>query len=119
MKITVLGDPIIKKNTKKFSCRGGYPRTYYSKRWLEWEEYALIQLKMIKVDTYKTLSTISLKFFPKTARRFDLTNMAEGIQDVLVKAEIIADDSWKVMPKVIIEFGGIDKTNPRTEVEIR
>ncbi len=117
MKIVILGDPVVKKNTKKFSFKTR--STYYSERWLQWEEYALIQLKMMKVDTCKTLSKISLTFFPKTRRRFDLTNMAEGTQDVLVKAKIIVDDDWKTIPSISIDFGEVDKANPRTEIEIQ
>jgi hypothetical protein len=33
-------------------------------------------------------------FFAENRRRFDLTNAAESVMDLLVDAEILADESW-------------------------
>lgn len=61
----------------------------------------------------------TLTFYPSTRRRSDLTNKAESIMDLLVDAGILEDDNWFVVPKVTLLFGGIDKDNPRVEIELR
>ena len=38
--------------------------------------------------------------------------------DALVKAGVLEDDSSKQIKKVIYKYGGIDKDNPRCELEI-
>ena len=54
---------------------------------------------------------------------FDLDNvgsiLSKFTHDVLTEAEIIPDDNYQVVSKLIFEFGGIDTINPRAEVEIK
>jgi hypothetical protein len=38
--------------------------------------------------------------------------------DLLVDGGVLEDDSWFVVPNLALEFGGVDKLNPRVEVEI-
>lgn len=64
------------------------------------------------------IEAIELILYPSTKRRADLTNKAESILDLLVDCRIIEDDNWFVVPKVILQFGGVDKTNPRVEITI-
>ena len=55
-------------------------------------------------------------------RRCDLSNVCSIVDkyfsDVLVKEGVIEDDDYKHIPKVTYLFGGIDKENPRCEVQI-
>ena len=55
-------------------------------------------------------------------RDFDLDNFGSIISkfthDVLTEAGVLVDDSFKYVPKIVYKFGGIDKLNPRCEVEI-
>lgn len=58
------------------------------------------------------------KFFMQTKRRVDLSNLYEGIQDVLVEMGVLADDDHTI---VIGHDGSrvyYDKNNPRIEVII-
>jgi Holliday junction resolvase RusA-like endonuclease len=61
---------------------------------------------------------ISLKFFPKTRRAGDLTNKAESVMDCLVDNGILEDDNWFVCGSLWLQFGGVDKENPRVEIYI-
>ncbi len=61
---------------------------------------------------------VELLFYSSTARGEDLDNKANSIMDLLVKAKIIPDDNWNVIPKLILEYGGKDKDNPRCEITI-
>lgn len=66
---------------------------------------------------------ITFKIFYPTKRLFDLDNVGSVLSkfthDVLTEAEIIPDDNYQVVSKLTFEFGGIDVTNPRAEVEIK
>lgn len=57
-------------------------------------------------------------FYMPTKRRCDLTNLLESIDDIMVKARLLADDSYTI----IVGHDGsrvlYDKNNPRTEVYI-
>lgn len=111
------GDSVIKKNSQKVSFRSGRPFVYRTAKYKSWEESALYQLRRQRIN-YKINKSIEkchvkINFFPATHRRFDLTNMAEGIMDCLVKEEIIKDDSWKIVPKVSLQIMTIDKRKPK------
>jgi hypothetical protein len=38
--------------------------------------------------------------------------------DLLVDNGILKDDSWFIVPKLTLIFGGVDKNNPRAEITI-
>jgi len=60
--------------------------------------------------------------FPATNRKFDLGNVLSIVQkftdDALIEMGLISDDSYKVIPAIKYYFGGVDKENPRVELEI-
>lgn len=70
------------------------------------------------------LNKIRLEFilFIGSNRRSDLSNVCcivdKFFSDVLVEANAIPDDDVKHIPEVTYKFGGIDKDNPRCEVNI-
>jgi len=55
-------------------------------------------------------------------RKFDVGNVCPAIQkftdDALIELGIIQDDNYKIIPLIEYRFGGIDKENPRCELEI-
>lgn len=57
-------------------------------------------------------------FYRDSARRVDLTNLLEAMDDILVKYKILEDDNCNI----IVSHDGsrvmIDRINPRTEIEI-
>ncbi len=60
--------------------------------------------------------------FPSSNRKFDLSNVLPVVQkftdDALIEYGIITDDSYKIIPEIVYKFGGVDKVNPRVELEI-
>lgn len=61
---------------------------------------------------------VSITYFFEVNRRRDPDNYSgKFILDPLVKEGIIADDSFKVID-LRIKQGGVDKNNPRTEIEV-
>lgn len=62
------------------------------------------------------------KVFVGSNTKSDVMNWVSVIdkffQDVLVKHGIIPDDNYTIIPKIVSEFGGVDKKNPRIEITI-
>ena len=56
-------------------------------------------------------------YFPDN-RIADLTNKAESIMDLLVDNKIIKDDNWRIIPELFLKSCGVNKQNPRAEIEI-
>ena len=95
---------------------------------MRWEEEALQYLRYearVRPWYGEYPVELSLFFFRKTKQKFDLSNMIEGVQDVLQKAGIIEDDSMRhVVPileyRPVIGYGwAVDEAYPRTEVMVR
>jgi len=68
------------------------------------------------VPIKKAEMTITI-FFPDL-RRSDLSNKAESIMDLLVDNRFIEDDNHEVVPKLTLISGGIDRKEPRCEINI-
>lgn len=117
MKYVITGDTPSKKNSKIISCRGRFPIVLSSKNYTQWHGQASKQLQGATKWSGE-VSSITLTIFPRTKRKSDLTNKAESLMDLLVDCNIIEDDNWFICPKVEIEFGGVDKVNPRAEIII-
>lgn len=111
--ITILGRTPSKKNSKKiFVVRGRLiisPSTLYEK----WHKDALLQLRGQKPIMAQELT---IKVFAADRRASDLTNRAESVMDTLVDAGLLVDDNWFIISRLTLEFGGVDKANPRAEI---
>ena len=117
--LTIRGPIPAKKNENKITCAGRYPRTYKSKRFINWHGPALEELAYTyRGETIEKTKSIVLRYYLKTRRKKDLTNMSESVMDLLVDAGVLLDDEFKVAPDVRMVFMAIDKDNPRCEVEI-
>jgi Holliday junction resolvase RusA-like endonuclease len=57
-------------------------------------------------------------FYMPTRRKCDLTNLLEAIDDVMVKAGLLADDDYTIIESHDGSRVFIDKDRPRTEVFI-
>lgn len=113
-KIIIKGSTPSKKNSKIMVCRGRFPMLLPSKKYTEWHKGALLQIKGLeKIESNK----LKLVFYAKDKRLFDLTNKAESIMDTLVDGLLLEDDNYSVISELILSFGGIDKDNPRCEIE--
>ena len=66
---------------------------------------------------------IKYTVFAKTKRRFDIGNVCSVVQkffeDWLIARGGLEDDNVKFIPRVVYEYGGVDKEDPRVEIEIK
>jgi hypothetical protein len=114
------GDIPSKKNSRSFvSTRyGGFtvPGAFYQK----WHREVMKGVKGIRFGNIPFAKVeVLIVFYPSTKRRADLTNKAESIMDFLVDCGILTDDNWHVCSKLTLEFGAVDRKNPRAVVTLR
>ena len=117
---TLEGEVPSKKNSRVLVFRGSRPRSIVSGSYRIWNTDALASLIAKRLPkTPLSGVEVHICMYFSTNRRKDLSNAAEGVMDTLVEAGILSDDCWQVVPKLTIEAGGVDKKNPRSEIEIR
>jgi Holliday junction resolvase RusA-like endonuclease len=98
------------------TVKNGRQILYTSTAVKDWQQSAAWQLKT--VEKYKGKVAIIYMFYVKDNRRRDIDNMVCSINDALVKAEVIEDDSWQYL-FIAGATAMIDKNNPRASLEIR
>ena len=117
---TILGNPMVKKNSQKVAIRGRRPIKYNTPQYTAWHKTAVTQLWQYKDRPRGLDEPLILKclFYMQTNRRVDLSALYEGIQDILVEIGVIEDDYFKI----IIGHDGsrvlVDPKNPRLEFQL-
>lgn len=115
--VTIPFQAVSKKNSKRVCRRmGSRASIIASTAWMRYEKAAHVYLMSIPKTQIVHCDYVIVKHYFKDRRLRDLTNATEGVLDVLVDCGFFSDDNYKVIPKVIIEFGGYDKEKPRSEV---
>ncbi|RTL04874.1 RusA family crossover junction endodeoxyribonuclease [Candidatus Dependentiae bacterium] len=122
MKLIVKGNASSQKNDKIIGYRysGGkrVPFIMSSKKSKEYREDAAkelaLQFKGYKVTEFPI--SVSIVFYFSTDIRRDLDNAAAGVMDALTQSGILPDDNTKYVDCITLQYGGIDKNNPRTEI---
>lgn len=61
---------------------------------------------------------IEINVWQQDHHRRDLDNQATAILDGLVQSGVLPDDNCDVVPKITIEYKGVDKEDPRAEIKI-
>ena len=81
-----------------------------------------IHSSLAALDTIKGPIRIVYTFYYPDSRRRDLDNsqavIAKFTQDALVEEGIIPDDDYTIVRSISGRYGGVDKTQPRCEVDI-
>lgn len=122
MKIILKGRIPSKKNSKTIVCRGKYPMMLGNPRYQAWHEDAAIQM-MQPLITHRPLlpiknAKIVFTMYAPDKRAADLSNKIESVMDLLVDVGFLVDDNWFVIGDIHMIFGGVDKENPRAELDI-
>lgn len=117
---TITGNPIVKKNTQKVIHRGGRSFVVYSAQYRGWLNNAMDELALQKRPEQPIDYPVLLvcKFFMQTKRLVDLSALYEGIQDTLVKMEILADDNFNIVAGHDGSRVLLDRERPRIEIAI-
>jgi len=144
LKIVIPGDPIVKKNSAKLSIytkKNGRliprktPIHYYSKAYKEWARIAIQTCAVLKTKypdgTFPITEQMNMKclFVMAKNKIVDLSNLYEGIQDILagnagVYRNSIPSSIYKIIMDDNVRYIGshdgsrviVDYVNPRLEV---
>jgi len=116
--ITLPGRVPSKKNSKRIILAGGRPRLISSEAFLTWHVEMMLRVRRFRPKVPIARASVAITLFAESRRRFDLSNAAESVMDLLVDAEILADDSWAVVPELTLKFGGVEPEGARTEIQL-
>jgi len=119
IKINIPLTPISKKNSQQILVNKatGRPFIMPSKKFKEYEKAAMYFMPKLDKPIDYRVNVICLFYMP-TRRKCDLTNMLEAIDDIMVKAGVLADDNYSIIESHDGSRVFYDKDNPRTEVVI-
>lgn len=116
-------NPVTKKNSQKIRRRrNGQQYISASDAFYEYQEnaqqYLLIPPNLRGKFPIDYPVNVKEVFYMKDARRCDLTNLEEAIDDVLVHYHILKDDNYRIVQSHDGSRVYIDRENPRTEITI-
>lgn len=120
MKLVIPGNVPSQKNNKEIAVnpRTGKRFVRSNDRVKRWQRMAILELQKqfasCRVTGYPI--SVTLIFFFDNARRHDLDNAAAGVMDALRAAQVLQDDSVEYVETLTLQYGGLDKTNPRAEI---
>lgn len=112
--------PRSKKNSQEiiFNRKTGKRMVIQNKRYTEFEkECKWFMPKLEKPIDYPI--NLSCHFYVNDARRRDIANYLEAIQDILVKYKVIEDDNYSIIASLDNCKMEIDRVRPRCEIEIK
>ena len=89
-----------------------------SKQYREFEKECLLLIPSKYRKNIDYPVNIKAIFYRDSKRKVDLTNLLEALDDMLVKANIIADDNRDIVASHNGSLVLYDKQSPRIEVEI-
>ena len=121
MKTTIIfeGNVPSKKNSKQIRRKGKQRFIASSDAYAAWNAGEIQRLRSLGVQGLLPPYSIYVDVYAVDETRADLSNKFESIADTLVDAGILEDDNWFVLDEVQLRFGGVDREDPRIEVEIR
>lgn len=117
MKITIKGQVLSQKNSKKSTYNPYTHRTivYTEPRIKAWQND--VDAQLLGYGMIKGPVEVSMRIWNKDRRPRDLDNSQTSLLDRL-KGVVIEDDNCFILHKISCEFMGVDKENPRAEIEI-
>lgn len=111
MRIIINASTPSKKNSR-INTRSG--RSFPSSKYTAWHKIASSQL--LGASPFRT-NLLTLTFVSGDNRKFDLTNKAESIMDLLVDCGLIDDDNYSIIPELHLRYGGMERNNPHCIIE--
>ena len=92
---------------------GSAQKRFPSKKYKEW----LLLCPKLTAHGQNSVH-LTYKYYFKDNRDRDCENFCKAVSDYLVKQKVIEDDNWKVVKSLTLIPMGIDRLNPRVEIEI-
>ena len=119
LEFTIPLNPVTKKNSQQIFYNPKTKKHFVSqsKRYKDYERDVgyFVKGKGLLIDYPVQVTTL---FYRATKHKVDLTNLMAATHDVLVKYQILKDDSCGIIKSVDGSRVDFDKENPRTEIII-
>lgn len=119
LKIIIPTTPRSKKNSQQiiYNKKMGRMMVVQNKRYTEFEKECKNYIpKLDKPINYPV--NLQCKFFVADARKRDIVNFLEAIQDVLVKYKVFEDDDYSIVASIDGCSMEIDREYPHIEIYI-
>lgn len=120
MKFIIPVNPRSKKNSQEivFNRKTGHRMVIQNKRYTEFERECKKHIPKIETPINLPIN-LQCNFYVCDARKRDIANYIEAIQDILVKYNLLEDDNYKIVASLNGCSMEIDRENPRIEIEIK
>ncbi len=122
IQFTIPIKPCVKKNSQqivmvpiKKGSKRKRPMIIQSAAYRQYEKDCEKYIPNSKIDYPVNIKAI---FYMPSRRRVDLSNLLEGLHDIMTKYNCIEDDNCNIIYSVDGSRVLYDKENPRTEIEI-
>lgn len=119
IKITFFGNPRSKKNSSRIvqNRKTGVPFLLPSEQYKHYEQECIRQIG-VHNDTIDYPVNVECVYYMETRRRVDLVNLLNATLDILVRANVLADDNRDIVAGNDNSRVYYDKQNPRVEITI-
>lgn len=120
MKITIPITPRSKKNSQEivFNRKTGHRMVIQNKKYTEFEKECKKYIPILNEPPINYPINLKCEFYVPDARKRDIANYLEAIQDVLVKYKLLEDDNYNIVASIDGCSMQIDRENPKIEIEI-
>lgn len=124
LKFVLFGNPASKKNSMNVGFNKYTGRTFVtqSQRYKDYEKDCIKQIQfnadLKRLEPINEPVNIQCIYYRENNRRCDLPNLINATLDILVKANILIDDNFKIVAGLDGSRILVNKDNPRTEIFI-
>ena len=121
IRIIIPTNPRSKKNSQEivFNKKTGKRMVIQNKKYTDFERECKKYIPVLREPPIAYRVNLKCKFYVCDARRRDIANYLEAIQDILVKYGLLADDNYNIIASIDGCSMEIDRENPRVEIEIK
>lgn len=121
IRIIIPTNPRSKKNSQEivFNKKTGKRMVIQNKKYTDFERECKKYIPILREPPIDYKINLKCKFYVCDARRRDIANYLEAIQDILVKYGLLADDNYNIIASLDGCSMEIDRENPRVEIEIK
>lgn len=116
LKIVLRGGPITKKNSQQIIKVGNRRMILPSPQYRKYERDCLMQIPRSARQSIEAPVNMQCIYYMPTRRRVDLCNLIEATCDILVAAEVLADDNCRIVASHDGCAVHHDKQHPRVEI---
>lgn len=121
--LTVVGRIPTKKNSLRRMRFGRSVKTLPSAEYVAWERMAVVlfsaQARAFGISLPLKRAEVGIEITFPDLRRTDISNKIEGIMDAMVKARVIADDCWTVVPILHAVSKGYNKIEAGAKITLK